>query len=240
MRALTFFLSLLTATNVLAQLEVNERVGYARDVNTDTLLYTESHYETYDNGIIISDRVTYADADGNVFAEKEVDYSQNRFMPDFNLENNETGHREIVNKRDTELEVIFTPNEQSQTRRNVIALPENGIIDAGFDQFVVQHWDTLTDGKKLVRKMLIPSMKKFIDFRIYQESIDEQRGKRTLKVEPDSALLRFLADPLVLEYGMDSPRLYVFTGTSNMRDASGDNLQVTITFPEQEYRITRK
>lgn len=237
---LTLLCLLLVCMPVLAETQVSERVGYAYDIDTGELLYSESHYETFLDGRIVSDKVTYRDAAGKVFAEKEVDYSGSPVMPDFNLQNFATGHQEIASKLKSEVRVAFTPNEESSLKSETIPLPEQGIIDAGFDRFIVAHWQELVEGKQMVRKMLIPSLKKFIDFRIYQSQVDSASGKRKLTVEPNSALIRFLADPLLLEYELDQPRLLSYKGKSNMRDRKGDNLQVRIDFPPGEYQLSRK
>ena len=126
----------------------------------------------------------------------------------------------------------FTEQAGTAEESAAILLPENGIIDAGFDQFVITRWDELIQGKRLLIKLLIPSMRKFIDFRIYQSQI--AGDKRILRVEPDSLLFRVFAQTTVLEYAADEPLLLSFKGISNMRDASGDNLQVEITFPRAE------
>ena len=216
----------------MAETYVIERAGYARDAATGALLYTEAHYERYQAGRIISDTVTYRDAAGEKIAVKEVDYRPALAMPDFNLINFKTGHREGAAREDGRLRVRFTEQAGAAEESAAILLPENGIIDAGFDQFVITRWDALIQGKRLLIKLLIPSMRKFIDFRIYQSQI--AGDKRILHVEPDSLLFRVFAQTTVLEYAIDAPVLLSFKGISNMRDASGDNLQVMITFPREE------
>ncbi|MEQ8288667.1 MAG: hypothetical protein RIB78_02975 [Gammaproteobacteria bacterium] len=240
MMKMTILAMLVVCLPVLAETQVSERVGYAYDIDSGELLYSESHYETFQDGRIVSDKVTYRDTEGNVFAEKEVDYSGSPVMPDFNLQNFATGHQEIASKLESELRVVFTPNEETSPQSETIPLPEQGIIDAGFDRFIVEHWQELVEGKQMVRKMLIPSLKKFIDFRIYQSRVDSESGKRELTVEPNSVLIRFLADPLLLEYELDQPRLLSYEGKSNMRNEKGDNLLVRIDFPPGENKLSRK
>ena len=224
--------------SVIAETETRTRVCKAFDLNTGELIYTESHNETYKAGIIISDEVIYRDTSNNIIAIKKVDYSNGMIMPDFMLKNMETGHIESALKEADQLKVIFSKNKNDLKKEAVIPLPDKAIIDAGFDQFIIEHWDEIIQGERLVRKMLIPSMKKFIEFRIYQKNIDEINNKRTLIVEPNSMFIRFVADPLILEYDFDKPRLYVFEGVSNMRNLEGDNLQVKITFAPENYQIT--
>ena len=218
----------------------NERTGYAYDVSGENLLYTETHQERYENNSIVSDTVTYKDTAGDIIAEKTVDYTGNTTMPDFKLVNYVTGHQESANKAISELTITFSKNSQARQESKQIPLPDIGIIDAGFDQFVIKNWEALIQGATLVRKMLIPSMTQFIEFRIYQNAIDVEKQRRILKVEPNSFLFRFLGDPLLLEYDMEQPRLLTFKGTSNMRDEKGNNLQVSISFPIEDYLLSRK
>ena len=225
-------LLLLWPAAIMAETRVIERTGYARDAATGALIYTEAHYESYQSGRIISDTVSYRNAAGEEIARKQVDYGPAAAMPDFSLVNFQTGYRESARRADGRLLVRFTEREGVAEETELIALPENGIIDAGFDQFVITYWDELTQGKRLLRKLLIPSMKKFIDFRIYQQQITEDR--RILHIEPDSLLFRLFGDATILEYAADEPVLLSFKGISNMRDADGDNLQVAISFPREE------
>lgn len=225
-------LFLLWPAAIMAETEVIERAGYARDAATGALIYTEAHYEIYQSGRIVSDKVTYSNAAGEKIAVKEVDYRPAVAMPDFSLVNFETGHREGAAREDGRLRVRFTERAGAAEESASIALPENGIIDAGFDQFVITHWDALIQGKRLFRKLLIPGMRRFIDFRIYQKQISG--NKRILHVEPDSLLYRVFGQATILEYAAAEPVLLSFKGISNMRDANGDSLQVAISFPREE------
>ena len=232
-------LLLIFSTYINAESIINERVGYARDLVSDELLYSEWHFEEFQGDKILSDKVTYKNADGETIAIKTVDYKYNPMMPDFSLDNFSTGHKERVAREGGKLLVEFVKNEQADMQSKSIPLPGDAIIDAGFDQFVTQHWDELIAGERLVKKLLIPSMKKFIDFRIYQKKVDEENNKRILHIEPNNMVFRMLSRVTQLEYDIDRPVLLQFKGTSNMRDASGKNLQVRIDFPRQE-QIARK
>ncbi len=240
MKQFLIILLILSSTQAFAETRTNERTGYAHDLDSDTLIYTETHLETYEDNRIVSDKVTYKNAAGDVIAEKQVDYTENNTMPDFSLTNYVTGHQESASKQTSELTIAFAKNNSEDKKSKTIPLPDIGIIDAGFDQFIISNWEALVNEERLVRKMLIPSMRQFIEFRIYQEKIDTEQQRRILKVEPDSFLFRFLGDPLVLEYDMAQPKLLLFKGTSNMRDEKGKNLQVSISFPIDDYQLSKK
>ena len=129
--------------SVIAETETRTRVGKAFDLNTGELIYTESHNETYKAGIIISDEVIYRDTSNNIIAIKKVDYSNGMIMPDFMLKNMETGHIESALKEADRLKVVFSKNKNDLKKESVIPLPDKAIIDAGFDQFIIEHWDEI-------------------------------------------------------------------------------------------------
>lgn len=230
---------ILLFTAVTAHATRTERVGYAYAPGSDALLYTETHNEVRQGDGIISDYVTYHDAEGILFATKKVDYSKNRLVPDFHLRNQRTGHIETGTSIGSEYRVEFSRNNNTAKQDEILPLPDNGVADAGFDQLIIRHWEEITTGKKLVRKFLIPSLFGFYDFRIYQSEIVEKdhEKKRIILVEPDNFFYRLLGGTTRLEYAFDQPRLKVFTGISNMRDAGGENLQVKIVFPSDDIRM---
>ena len=75
-----------------------DRVGYAYAERTGELLYTESHSVLYDGSVLSDSRVTYRDANGEVFAEKRVSFADDPLMPDFELQNRATGHLESASR----------------------------------------------------------------------------------------------------------------------------------------------
>ena len=213
------------------------RIGYAFDKKTDELLYTESHYENISDGLVEKSQVIYKDPLSNIIAKKTTNFSIDPFMPEFSLVNQKTGHREqteYIEKKSQEkkYKVLFTKTSKAPVKDEVLALPEKGISDAGFDNFIVEHWDELKAGEVLVRDFLIPSQMDFIKFKIYQDSVTDIDGKklRVINIQPKSLLIRAFAGTTKLYYSENSPDLKRFDGVSNMRDGSGDNYKVVIKY----------
>jgi len=229
---------LLLMTN-LAEATDRKRVGYAYKIDSKELLYTETHNEIWKDGLIVSDKVVYRDAQGNVFAEKQVDFRNNRFAPDFTLKNQRTGHLEAGSNKRDDYEIEFRPVDTADKKTEVVDLPSNAIADAGFDEFIIRNWDEIIAGKTLRRDFLIPSMFGFYDFRIYQSDVleKENQKRRVINVESNNFFYRLLGAKTQLEYAYDEPSLKTFTGVSNMRDEEGNNLNVRIVFPPEEIRV---
>lgn len=215
------------------------RVGYAYDSNTNQLLYTESHHEKYSGGVLLRSEVIYKDPAENIFASKIADFSNSQFMPEFALENTRTGHEEKTRFIDNKYEVIFSESKNKTRKESQIKFEDSAISDAGFDNFIIEHWDQIIAGKKFKRDFLVPSMQDFLSFRIYQDAIVNKKGQslRLINIEPDSFFVRVIAGTLKLYYDSDKPALRVFEGVSNMRDSKGDNYNVLIKYEDVKSQI---
>lgn len=215
------------------------RVGYAYDSSTNQLLYTESHHEKYNDGVLQRSEVIYKDPAENIFASKIADFSHSQFMPEFSLENDRTGHEEKTRFIDKKYEVIFSESKNKTRKKSQIKFEDSAISDAGFDNFIIEHWDEIIQGKKFKRDFLVPSMQDFLSFRIYQDDIMNKEGQslRLINIEPDSFFVRVIAGTLKLYYDTEKPALRIFEGVSNMRDSKGDNYNVLIKYEDVKPQI---
>ncbi len=212
------------------------RIGYAYDKQTKQLVYTEDHYENYVDGLILTSRVIYRDPSDKIIASKTVDFTNNKFMPEFALQNTENGHKEITRYVQSEYEVLFSKKETESEKQASLNYPDDGISDAGFDNFIIKNWQQLAAGEVFKRDFLIPSMMDFIKFRIYQYEVIDEEGEslRLINIEPDNFLIRAFAGTTKLYYEKDKPKLKMFDGVSNMRDSNGENYKVTIRYEESK------
>ncbi len=226
----------LLATGFSATAETRYRYSTAFSGDTNEVIYTEEHIEQYDNNSILESRVIYRDRNGIIFAEKTVDYSNNPHLPGFRLDNQLAGHQEIGTHKDGYYEVYYRNESRNIEQQAKLEPARAAVADAGFDQFIIDHWQDITAGSTLRAAFLIPSMQTFIDFRIYEDKTAStlSSGSRHMIVEPDSVLYRIFADSIRLEYRYDEPVLKVFTGVSNLRDDTGENFKVTIVFGQRD------
>ncbi len=220
----------LAAAGAAAGEEKRGRVGRAFHVGTGDLIYTEHHLEDWRAGRIVGDTVTYRDPSGQVFAQKQVDYTPAEQAPGFELRNRRTGHLEGATVAADRLEIRFRPVADAPLDVQTIAKPEGAIMDAGFDRFVESNWDALLAGGVFVRPFLVPSRLDFIDFRIRRIDGGEVPGEVTFEMVPDSVLLRLLAPPIRVAYEARTRSLLEYRGVSNLRDEAGENIKVRIRF----------
>jgi hypothetical protein len=139
------------------------RIGYAYDKSSKELLYIEKHYQINNsNGMPLHAWVIYTDKDGNQIAGKTNNFSRDLLMPDFHLKNHQTGHIESVREKSGDLIVSFIRNSDSKLKEKILEKSSDGIIDAGFDNAVIESWGRIIIGEVIEKNFLIPSMMRFI------------------------------------------------------------------------------
>ena len=219
---------LLTTTSRAA---TAQRVGTAVDAASGAMLYRESHVETYEGDRLTADRVSYTDPSGQRFATKQVQFFAGSFVPSFRFENRRTGHLEACQPLGGDMvEVSFREGGDGPVETRELSAPRDTLADAGFDRFIEAEWDAMTSGQPLVRPFLVPGRFELIDFRLRDAGGMDGGGAQRFAMEIDSFLLRLLAPTILIDYDRETRRLLRYEGPSNLRDASGNNYDVVITF----------
>jgi len=128
----------------LAHAENMVRVyGEARDIHSNALLYTEEHRIT-----TTAHKVTYQQGDGILMADKSIQYTQGYATPSFQLYDERFGRTSGSKWQDGEW-VIWQEDKSSGRKEKTISPKKNLVIDAGFNHFVLEHFEALAQGKAL-------------------------------------------------------------------------------------------
>lgn len=231
---LTAFLSLLATGAIRGEMDMkNGTRAYsasAYSLETDELIYVERHLERWRDGRLAEREVTYEDAEGELIAEKEVRYGTMPAAPSFEMTDYRTG---LVERADVGAENVNlysgVPDQDVQPKR--VALPEQAVIDAGFDAFMREKFPEIAEGRTLDFEFAVPSAGRFFEFRLVPEGEVEFRNEPAIRVtmKPANLFLRLLVDPIELLYDRDG-RLLQFRGLSNVADADGDRYKARIVF----------
>jgi hypothetical protein len=211
--------------------------GYAYDLNSNELLYSESHQETYSGDTLLSSTVSYRSADGETFATKHADFSANPFLPDFELEDSRQGYREGAKKEADELILFTRDTAQDEVKERHIKPPAPAVTDVGFNLFIKAHFDQLLSGESLEFNFAIPLKRDYYKFRArkIQDIQYERRAAVIIKIEITSSLLGLFADPIVLIYDTETRHLVEYQGLSNLPNAAGtENYLTKIIYPLDE------
>lgn len=203
--------------------------AYSLD-NPQQLLYCEKHRLQRRNGEPYRRTVSYFDASGKLIAKKENQYFSNPAAPDFRLQDlRRHYHEQARYKDDGSLLLILQEDSAAEEQKTRLTdLPENLVIDAGFDEFVRRHWQSLLSGKEVSFSFASAARQDLVNFRLEKTSLDERQLVLSMRLK--SRLLAWLLDPIELTYERDSQRLLRYRGLSNIMDNSGNTYLADIRY----------
>jgi hypothetical protein len=236
------FVSLLSALALSATATANPVEGYlsysgvARVRHSTQVLYGEQHVLRYQQGRIVERVVLYTCGDGSAFARKIVSYP-NALVPDFLFEDASNGMREGIREGETPGgRMVFYRARSGDPEKSGRAPSVPGLVaDAGFDEFVLSHWDTLTSGKTLEMRFLLPSRLDDYGFQVQRLRGDVIQGAPTevFRLRLSGVWGWFL--PGIDVYYRNADHVMVrYDGISDLHDAAGDNYKTTIDFPVED------
>lgn len=216
-------------------------LGEVYDEDGETLLYREHLLVPAANGL--PTRVEYRTPDGELFAEKTLDYSRSRVAPAFDFRDHRRDVRVVTRYPDASdsdhLEVVYHPPGDEEPEREVFET-DSLIVDVGFDTFIREHWDRLLDGDRITTKFLVATRTDAV--RVGLTEVDTDRCQiamediHCLEARPAGALRLFswFVKPVRLAYHPRPLRLVFYHGRGNIPDASGDDRQVRIHYEYEE------
>jgi hypothetical protein len=211
-------------------IQQQEAKAYAR--NGDALLYRESHWRYRQDGGARR-LVLYRCPDGRAFARKTVVDRTAAQAPDFDFEDARDGYREGVRSGAQGRVVYVRPSAKEAQKERPLAVPADGVIDAGFDASVRLHWETLRGGSPVTQPFLLPSRMAFMPVRL-----DPGPSVRWNDIPARRLTMRldrwygFVAPTMQLTYASADQRLLEFAGIATIRDAQGRHQDVRIVFPQ--------
>ena len=211
--------------------------GDAYDLSSGALLFREAHYRYTADGMP-QQLVLYRCPDGRPFARKVSHEDGNAQAPDFELIDARLNYHEGVRRRGNQREVYVQRTADLPEQAQPLAVPADGVIDVGFDEFARRHWDELASGKTLSLPFLVPSRRVFYSFKAKQ---DAAASTTTLTVRLSlGAWYAFLVPHIDVIYDRASRRLLRYEGLSNIRNTAGKSFNVRIEFPRTPASATQE
>jgi hypothetical protein len=211
------------------------RVGHAFSLTTGERVYREIHRPLTQAGRLVGDRVTYRDPRDRVIARKEVDLSRRSTAPSFRLRDWRTGYIEGLQETgDGGLEMIKRDGAEASLERQRIEPMPGLVADAGFDIAVYQNLASLKNGEIFAFPFAAPGRLAVYDYRVRRVDEREVLGEPAvvIRFEPDTAILRWLVDPIDVAYHRERGTLLRYEGVSNLPNPDADgNYRVRIDFP---------
>lgn len=192
--------------------------GKAVDQATGQWLYTEQHQQTYQGERWLAGRIRYVSPQGQLIAEKTLDFSQDPFVPLTRMRQPGVAYEEAITQVTPETVTMETVQD-GQRKTEEVRRPPVLAADSGFHSFVQAHLDELVAGKTVALAFGVVSQRSSFRFRVRKTELSTQGGQTLVRLlaEPDS-LLRLLAEPLTLVYDVQTRDLVEYRGLSNLVD----------------------
>jgi len=218
---------------VLSAAERYEGIAYVRD--TDRIAYRETHW-LFEGGGTHQRLVLYRCADGTPFGRKWLREVPSAVAPDFDYQDARAGYREGVRTEQGARVVFVRENARAALETRPLPASAAGVLDAGFDAFVREHWQDLAAGRAPHLDFLIPSRFEYLPFAlsgVHDTTLDGKPARR-FKMRL-AGWYGFALPGIDLTYDR-AGRLMEFDGVGNVRDAAGKNQHVRIVFPADAVR----
>jgi hypothetical protein len=210
-------------------------IGEARDLKNDEFLYREVYCS---NGNPDEVEVIYSNETGKLLARKLLDYRSGPTTPSFVQQNFYSSEVIEVGLLDGQvtmkvLDAVSSEPKKVSSTQTDDRLPV--VIDAGFDEFVRSHWNSLVSGEK--KRFLFPFAERdsLVELRIRPAACSyPSETDQCFKLEIANWFVRMLVKPIELGYDPELRRLTRYRGLSNIGDGSGNGLVVDIRYDYQD------
>lgn len=209
-------------------------VGTARSTENGDVLYREFHYPAPAQELL-SGRIEYM-AEDVLIARKDVDYSRSMTAPAVEQLDIRTQTR-FFTRYDADRRLLAGFQRGGQALQTATYTPTDElVIDAGFDPYVRNNWETLQAGRSITARFHVPSRLESV--RISISPVDrhdcaQASGEVLCLLVRPAGLLRVVGwflEPLHLAYDRETRRLLMFKGTSNLADDRGRPQSVVILY----------
>jgi hypothetical protein len=229
-RYLSAFLCLIYLENAYSKKFI---IGHAFDIETQQLRYIEEHYFE-NNGYV--HRVIYKEPNGEVFANKTLDYRHGLTTPTLVHENTRNGEKISISHQNSDkgnlIEVKYRSRFDDKERASELPMRNLTVIDAGFDHFIRGVWDDVDSHSPIHMEYVLPSRATKISLTVNEKecgSVD----RACFEIRGSNWLTRIMVNPIVLEYDQSKKVLLRFLGTSNIstNDGKYEVVDIRYTYP---------
>ncbi len=201
-----------------ASAEALQFTGTAHDLKNDRVLFVEHYDVQVDNGRWTSGTTKYVSPTGQPIAERKFDFSADRHMPIYTLDQSVPEYHEGITgieKGKVDLFMIRDGKRQSTSLDRVKEM----VADCGAQAYVVDHLDELQSGAMLHFTLAVAGRVDSFALRaskVGDAQVDGRSGMK-VRIELDS-LLRLMLPPLELTIDPRSKQLLEYSGISNLKD----------------------
>lgn len=211
--------------------------GQAIADNGDTL-YTEHHQMQGEcsAGSFAPTRhqVEYRSPDGEAFAEKQLAFERSPLMPAVDFSQPTFSEQLTIGYSDNNEVKINWQTPKGARERYSVGVPDQLVVDSGFDHFVRSQWQTLTKTDSARFRFLGPTRGDHFGFVAEPVNNSEIDADLVVRLRPTSLVLRVLVDPIILGYNQQGALTH-YQGLTNIRKNADTNYTATIRYEVDRY-----
>lgn len=193
-------------------------LGYATDLNSGAYRYTEVHRHRYQGSRWLGGKIRYVAPNGQVLAEKTLDFSRDPYIPISSYRLRTPAYEEHITEL-TPAGITMEKVSEGERQKAIIPRVPNQAADSGFNSWLVDRLDAFARGETLPMRFAVVGQLDQYRFRVRPLGQTTWAGESAvrLRVEPDS-LIRVLVPKLEVIYGLRSRDLLLYEGISNILD----------------------
>ena len=223
--------ALIIAPCVAPAAETQRFTTTAHDLKTGRLAYTETYEVQVDNGRWISGTTRYFLPDGTSIGERKFDFSTDRFVPIYTLDQSNVDYHEGLTRIDAQQVDVFMVRDGHRQTASLTRV-QNMVADCGSQPYVVEHLDQLEAGVTLHFTLVVAGRTDAFRLRARKLAGVEVNGRRAMRVRIElDSLLRLFLPPLELTIDPGSKRILEYSGITNLKDpATRKAYSAKITF----------
>ena len=206
-------------------------VGYAYERGNSKPVYSEEFTDHFVNNRYTETVTHYFDPNKKLIARRTLDFSRSLFAPDFRTEDLRTGSMEGAELKNEKVRLFFRKDKNSPLKEKTIDVPQPVVIDGGFNQFIKARWVELEQGETIVFNFTVPAHLDF--YRLKATRVSDPTHELIIRIEPDHLLVRWMAEPILVNYNRFTKRIVSYEGKSNIANEYGRNAFIKLIYPEK-------
>jgi hypothetical protein len=190
----------------------------AYDLKTGKVLYTEHYDVQSDNGRWVSGTTRYLSPSGQQIAERKFDFSIDRYVPVYSLEQSMPEYREGITRIENGKIELFMVRDGERKSASIDRVKEM-VADCGAQGYVLDHLDTLQSGGVLHFTLAVAGRVDSFALRARKAGDVDVNGAKAIKVRVElDSVLRLVLPPLELTVDPKTRRLLEYSGIANIKD----------------------
>lgn len=228
--------ALIMSSNIYASNYKNIVKSSAFELESGRFIYNELHVEEYIKKNIYRSITEYVDPNGKIISKRIMNFDKDSTKPSFTLEDFQTGYLEGAEVIETgKVKVVFREDKSEKIETKILSIDEPFVIDGGLTYFFRKHWSSLSENKTIEFNFVVPSKLDYFKFRVSNNGIKNISGftGMELKLEPASFILRQFVDPILITYDLQTKKILLYKGISNVNNDNGKSYSVLIDYTKQ-------